>query len=99
MLRLCLTCIFLFSFSDKLMAADVARGEKLFAKCVACHGKTGMGKKSQKAPMLAGQFDWYIEQQILAIKNGTRSNNHAKKMIPYVKNLSESDKKEKRSHF
>ncbi len=72
-------------------AADAENGGKLYKKCIACHGADGMGKKSQKAPMVAGQFDWYIQEQIVNIKSGKRANNNSKKMMPYVKNLSESD--------
>ncbi len=72
-------------------SADSENGAKLYKKCIACHGADGMGKKSQKAPMVAGQFEWYIQEQILNIKTGKRENNNSKKMIPYVKNLSDSD--------
>ncbi len=74
-----------------LSAQDLARGEKLYKKCTACHGNDGLGKKSQKAPMIAGQFEWYLKEQIYNIKNGTRANNNTKKMMPYVKNLSDED--------
>ena len=68
-------------------AGNAEKGAKLYSKCIACHGKTGMGKKSQKAPMIAGQYDWYIISQINAIKTGKRSNRNTKKMMPFVKNL------------
>lgn len=80
----------LFLFSFKAYTADIENGKKLFSKCVSCHGKEGLGKKSQKAPMLAGQYAWYVEAQIKAIKEGRRANTNAKKMVTYVKNLSDS---------
>ena len=68
-------------------AADAAKGQKLFKKCMSCHGADGMGKKSQKAPMIAGQYDWYIEAQLKDIKSQKRTNKNTKKMYPFVKKL------------
>ncbi len=79
--------VILLSFGTVFASGDAERGAKLFSKCIACHGKDGMGKRSQKAPMLAGQFDWYLVSQIKAIKSGTRSNKNSKKMVAFVKNL------------
>lgn len=74
-----------------LAAGDSAKGAKLFKKCTACHGKDGLGKKSQRAPMIAGQYDWYITSQVKAIKSKTRSNANTKKMYPFVKKLTDQD--------
>ena len=49
------------------------------------------GKKSQNAPKLAGQFDWYILSQLEAMKAGKRVN---KVMQPYIKKLSSEDFKD-----
>ncbi len=70
---------------------DKVLGEALFKKCVSCHGADGLGKPSQKAPMLAGQYAWYIESQIKNIQSGVRSNENTKKMVPFVKNLTEKE--------
>jgi cytochrome c553 len=75
-------------------AQDAANGEKLYSKCISCHGKEGMGMKAQKAPMIAGQYDWYIEAQVNAIIKKERDNANTKKMMPFVKNLSEKDIKD-----
>ena len=72
-------------------AQDAKNGAKLYKKCMSCHGKDGMGKASQKAPMLAGQFGWYIISQVNAIKSGKRSNKNTKKMYPFVKKLTTTD--------
>jgi cytochrome c553 len=74
--------------------ADPEKGKKLFSSCVSCHGKTGMGKKSQKAPMIAGQYEWYIESQVKAIQAKERWNENAKKMFPFVKKLKDQDIKD-----
>ena len=71
---------------DLTKAKEIAEG-----MCVACHGADGMGKKSQQAPMLAGQYDWYVLKQIKAIKSKERNNANTAKMYPFVKNLSDSD--------
>jgi cytochrome c553 len=81
-----ITMMLAFSFSA--IAAD---GAKIFKKCISCHGKKGMGKKSQKAPMIAGQYAWYLESQIKAIRDKVRKNKNAKKMYPFVKKLSDAD--------
>ncbi len=83
--------VLLICFQTNLFAGNAENGAKLYKKCMACHGKEGLGKKSQKAPMLAGQYDWYVKSQIIAIKSGARANNNAKKMMPFVKNLSDTE--------
>lgn len=66
----------------------VSKGEKLYAKCIACHGARGEGKKSQKAPKISGQHTWYIVSSLEAMKSRKRKN---KVMFPYVRGLSEED--------
>ena len=67
------------------------RGQKLYAKCITCHGKHANGKKSQKAPKLAGQYDWYIADKIKQMQDGIWEN---KVMYPYIKKLSAQDIKD-----
>ncbi|MBL7664737.1 MAG: c-type cytochrome [Bacteriovoracaceae bacterium] len=89
-----LALIFIFNLhftSVVLAAGDVKNGENLFKKCISCHGADGMGKKSQNAPMIAGQYDWYVVSQVMAIKNKVRDNANTKKMYPFVKGLSQSE--------
>lgn len=42
--------------------------------CMACHGPTGTGVPSAKWPALSGQYAAYIEAQLKAFADGTRSN-------------------------
>lgn len=70
-------------------AQDAARGGKLYKNCVQCHGENGRGNQAEKAPMIAGQFDWYIVSSIKAFKAGVERKNP--KMLPYIKNLSDAD--------
>ena len=86
----------MFSFTNGFKAfgevvGDPVKGKDLYQKCAACHGGDGLGKKSQQAPMLAGQYDWYVVNQIKAIQSKERSNANANKMYPFVKALSEQD--------
>ena len=54
-------------------------GHSLYGKCKVCHGKAG------------GQFDWYLEKQVVAMQTGERVN---KVMMPYIRNLSAQDIKD-----
>jgi cytochrome c553 len=74
-----------------LNTPELERGAKLYSKCISCHGKGGEGKTSQKAPFIGGQYDWYIEEQLLHIQSGVRSN---PVMEPFVKGLSAQDIKD-----
>lgn len=71
--------------------AVLKEGEALFQKCISCHGGDGLGRKSQQAPMLAGQDSDYVQKQINDIVSGKRKNSNTDRMMPYVKNLSASD--------
>lgn len=70
---------------------ELKNGAQVFRACVTCHGKNAEGKKGQKSPKLAGQYDWYLEKQITDIKNKERIN---AVMDPYVKKLSAQDIKD-----
>lgn len=74
-----------------LSTEQLVRGEALYKKCIVCHGKRGNGKKSQKAPAIGGQHDWYTEQQINNMISGARVN---KVMNPYIRKLTPQDVKD-----
>jgi cytochrome c553 len=77
-----------------LDSEELKRGAKIYTnsgKCTTCHGNNGEGKKSQKAPRLAGQYNWYLELQLKNMKSGERPNPI---MNPYLKNLTEQDLKD-----
>lgn len=76
------------SFSPALKAADVQKGQGLYKNCILCHGENGEGKQSQKAPQIAGQYDWYIIKSLNDFKSGARKN---PVMMPYIKGLSQTD--------
>jgi cytochrome c553 len=74
-----------------LNTPQLVNGNKVFSKCIACHGKDGAGKAAQKAPHIGGQYDWYIEKQLTDMKAGTRVN---EAMMPTLKGLTETDMKD-----
>jgi cytochrome c553 len=71
-----------------LSTPELERGHALYQKCIVCHGKSGEGKKSQNAPKVGGQHEWYIVTQLNNMKNKVRVN---KKMDPYINKLSSAD--------
>ncbi len=75
----------------ELTTDQLKRGANLFNKCMVCHGKAGQGKKSQKAPAIAGQHEWYIESSLVKMQSLEREN---KVMLPYIKKLSAQDLKD-----
>ncbi len=73
---------------------ELKNGHQVYTKtgkCVTCHGKTGLGKKSQNAPKISGQHDWYLYDQLRNMKSGKRVN---KVMNPYLRRLSDQDLKD-----
>jgi cytochrome c oxidase subunit 2 len=53
-------------------AADVARGELVFALCSQCHGPAGQGNTLIQAPSIAGLDAWYVEEQLHKFQGGLR---------------------------
>jgi cytochrome c553 len=74
-----------------LNTPQLVSGEKIYSKCLACHGQGGEGKVSQKAAHIGGQYDWYIEKQLTDMKSGVRVN---EAMNPTLKGLSVQDIKD-----
>jgi len=73
----------------ELNTPELVSGEKIYSKCLACHGQSGEGKPSQKAAKIGGQYDWYITKQLTDMKAGVIRVNEA--MNPTLKGLSEKD--------
>lgn len=86
----CALLFLVFSlFTANTFGASAEKGKTLYASCVQCHGEQGEGNPAEKAPMIAGQFDWYIISSVKAFKEGKERKNP--KMLPYIKNLSDQD--------
>ena len=54
------------------VVGDIARGEKLYATCGACHGPDGQGIWTTGAPRQAGMSDWYLVSQLQNFKHDIR---------------------------
>lgn len=50
--------------SAATIEGDAAKGQPLFAVCIACHGDKGKGNATLNAPRIAGQEDWYLVRQL-----------------------------------
>lgn len=67
------------------------RGKEVYEKkgqCITCHGADGLGLVEKNAPRLAGQFDWYVKEQLVSFQKKIRIN---EEMAPYIKDLTEND--------
>ncbi len=82
----------LLLFSIHSFAQDAAKGAELYKQCIACHGAKGEGNVSQKAPKLSGQFEWYIEKQLVDMKGQKIRKNDV--MMPFLSKLSPQDMKD-----
>ncbi len=63
--------------SSQMFANEANPSAALFTSCAKCHGEKGEGNQEAKAPKLAGQYDWYIQTQLLAFKSGARKYKNA----------------------
>ena len=54
---------------------------KAIAACTACHLPNGQGNNAAAFPALAGQWPEYIEKQLKAFRNGSRTNDGNTKMM------------------
>jgi len=57
----------------KAYPGNIDLGRKVYEdECANCHARDGYGKKSKKAPMLAGQYSEYLLRQIQNFRKGER---------------------------
>jgi cytochrome c553 len=61
--------------------------------CMACHGPTGAGVPAAKWPALSGQHPEYIEAQLKAFSDGTRSNDPNSMMRDIASKMSAAEMK------
>jgi len=59
-------------YGSACAGGDATAGKPLFASCIACHGQNAEGNPALKAPLLAGQEDWYLSRQLNHFKTGIR---------------------------
>ncbi len=73
-MRYLLMLTLVWGFSTQVFATDVLAGKaKVEAVCAACHGANGVSV-SDTIPNLAGQRASYLENQLKALKDGSRKN-------------------------
>jgi len=53
---------------SRLLQGDAARGQSLYAPCLACHGPDGMGNEAIQSPPLVHTADWYLLSQLQKFK-------------------------------
>ena len=86
-----LVALFLLLGSITAQSQNVEKGAQLYGTCIQCHGEKGLGNVKEKAPRIAGQYDWYVYTQLVNFKAKKRKN---EKMYPFIKNLSDQDYKD-----
>ncbi|MBL8919234.1 MAG: c-type cytochrome [Myxococcaceae bacterium] len=63
--------------APSVQGGDASAGAAAYATCLACHGDKGQGNQALNAPPLAGQYDWYLVNQLKKFKAGVRGANPA----------------------
>lgn len=58
--------------SASTVSGDAEKGKVLYASCAGCHGASGEGNEQLRAPVLAGQSDWYLTKQLRDYRDGRR---------------------------
>lgn len=58
--------VFSFSAQAELPHSDEKNlpSPAAYQVCATCHGELGQGDPSLNAPLLAGQYDWYLQRQL-----------------------------------
>jgi len=77
----------LLAISNMVQAGDIAMGEALSAKCIGCHGATGISV-NPTIPNLAGKDIAYLSGKIQAYRDGSLVNPLMNSMVA---SLSDSD--------
>lgn len=67
---------------------SAGRGLELSKTCAACHGPDGNGIGNPQYPIIAGQYQDYLAQALVAYRNGERTNVI---MNGFAKTLSDQD--------
>ncbi|MDV6031258.1 MAG: cytochrome C552 [Phycisphaera sp. RhM] len=70
------------------VAEDTAAPEVVVEQCAICHASDGMGRGSDRVPILAGQNEVYLRDSLQAFADGNR---HSGVMEPIAARLSEQE--------
>lgn len=85
---------------DAADAKKAALGEKIYrggdkerkvAACMACHGPDGAGNEPARFPKIGGQHAAYVEAQLKAFRDGSRSNDPNKMMRDIAGNMTDAE--------
>jgi len=66
--------IFVFLINIFVCASAQAKNTPVasYQQCISCHGEQAQGNDVLKAPVLAGQYAWYLQRQLNNFANGNR---------------------------
>ncbi len=67
---LILSTSFLFLLNSTYAFANSTTAQ--YQQCATCHGDKGQGNSALKSPVLAGQYAWYLNRQLLNFSKGIR---------------------------
>ncbi len=76
-------------------AGDIEKGKKLYKKeCKSCHGKKGEGDQEDGVPLLAGQYQNYLQRQINQYIKGKRLHDEDDPEEEFLKSFSKEQMKD-----
>ena len=70
---------------------DVTRGQKLYAACIECHGKSAEGNRRKGAPRLTAQHDWYLFNQLRDFRMGWRGTDSREPHVKFMRSRLDLD--------
>jgi cytochrome c oxidase subunit 2 len=92
-----------FVWAMSLTYAHADDGQKIYATCIACHGEQGQGNTALNAPLLGGQYDWYIKRQLQYFATGIRGSHvediHGKTMLPFAKLIADEKQQQALANY
>ena len=88
-----LSIVLFFIFTGSLFSEDIQyqKGEQIYFShgCPNCHGLKAKGLHSY--PSLANRSKWDLKRRLLKLRNGIENNQQSLIMIPFARNLSNSE--------
>jgi len=99
-----MTAVLIVLSSSFMAQAEQLNAKALYIdKCAACHGENAQGNPSLNAPVLAGQYAWYLNQQMNNFSEGLRGANDkdisGKGMSLIAKQLTDQQEVNQLTHF
>ncbi|MDT8398564.1 MAG: c-type cytochrome [Pseudomonadales bacterium] len=72
LLVLSLASMVFLAAENTLAQGNADKGATYYNICATCHGADAEGNPDTKAPRLAGQYEWYLIQQLKNFRAGIR---------------------------